>query len=311
MIKTAAAASAIFAMTATTALDAAMPVLQPVPYGSAILRHYQGQPSIELRGRNGAIEIAPLAMDHGCVNFGLAVFNDSARPADIDLSNVSVFVGGAPAQVLTVAELQKRAKNRAFWSAMAVAAVSGLAAGVVAASSSHTTIRTTSPHGVRTTRITYHDGGNSANAALISANGVAMAGAIREKGERHATELGDEILALTTVDPGDSYGGRIVIDKIKAELPQVIMIRVEWNGEVYASKWQLVPEGTPAPIFAPVVSSGSSVPPPIAPSLSQARLEPASITIAEPAEATKAPARMAPSSRPKIYSRDDTVQVPM
>ena len=102
MIRTITAASAIFALTASTALDAAAPLLQPLPYGSAMLRHYQGLPTVAVKGRNGAVEIAPLAMDHGCVNFGVTVFNNSGHSADIDLSAVTVFVGDAPAEVLTV-----------------------------------------------------------------------------------------------------------------------------------------------------------------------------------------------------------------
>jgi hypothetical protein len=296
MIRTITAASALFAMTTTTTLEAAVPLLQPLPYGSAILRHYQGKPSIELRGRNGSIEVTPLPMDHGCINFGIVVFNNSGRAADIDLSNVTVLVGDAPATILTVSDLQKRANNRAFWSAMAVAAVSGLAAGVVAASSSHTTIRTSGAHGSQVTKIRYNDGSNTANAALISASGVAAAASIQDKAAR--ARFDDEILGLTTVDPGDAYGGRVVVDKIKNPLPQTIMMSVEWNGEVYASKWQLVPEGTPEPFFsnAPVVEAA------IAPR--SAKIEAAIMTI-------PAAAKPVAATRPKQYPHDDTIQVPM
>jgi hypothetical protein len=305
MIKVIAAASAMFAITATTTLEAAVPLLQPVPYGSAVLRHHQGQPSIELHGRHGAIEVTPLPMDHGCVNFGITVFNRSDRAADIDLANVTAFVGDAPAEILTVAALQKRANNRAFWTSMAVAAMSGLAAGMVAASTSHTTIRTSGPYGMHTTKIRYHDGANSANATMIGASGVAAAGSIQDKGAREAAQMGDEILGLTTVDPGDAYGGRVVIDKIKGPLPQTIMLSVEWNGEVYASKWQLVPEGTPAPAFsAAPVADMPSVPQP-------AKLEPALLTVERQGPVAATSIRPIAAKQPQQYPHDDTVQVPM
>ena len=304
MIKAFGAASAIFAMTATTALDAAAPLLQPMPYGSATLRHYQGQPAVAVKGRQGAVEVVPLAMDHGCVNFGITVFNNSGRPADIDLSDVTVFVGDSPAEVLTVAALQKRADKRAFWTSMAVAAVGGIAAGVAAASNSHTTIRSSGPYGTRVTRIHYHDGSNGANAALIGGATIGAATSIQEKGRREAMAAGQEILGLTTVDPGDAYGGRVVIDKIKAPLPQTILVSVKWNGEVYASKWQLVPEGTPAPLFneAPVIEAETVRPQPIQPAVLAEQPRP-------PAGA--APVRPASSMRPQQYPHDDTVQVPM
>lgn len=305
MIKAVAAASAIFAMTTTTALDAAVPLLQPIPYGSAMLRHYQGLPTIELRGRNGSIEVTPLPMDHGCVNFGITVFNRSDHAADIDLSDVSAFVGDAPAVVLSVVELQKRSDKRAFWTSVAVAAVNGLAAGVVAASSSHTTIRTSGPHGTHVTRISYHDGSNSANAALISANGIAAAGSIQEKGARDSAQIGDEVIALSTVDPGDAYGGRVVIDKIKGPLPQTIMLSVTWNGEIYASKWQLVPEGTPAPVFSAAPTAENAAPAPEA-----KRVQPAVLVVPKNSP-TPAKAIKPVVARPKQYPHDDTVQVAM
>ena len=301
MIKVITAASALFALTTATTLEAAVPLLQPLPYGSAMLRHYQGKPSIELRGRNGSIEITPLPMDHGCINFGVVVFNNSNRAAEIDLGNVTAFVGEARADVLTVSDLQKRANNRAFWSTMAIAAVGGLAAGVVAASSSHTTIRTSGAHGNQVTKIRYDDGSNSANAALIGASGVAAAASIQEKAARMQARFSDEILGRTTVDPGDAYGGRVVIDKVKGQLPQTVMLSVEWNGEFYTSKWQLAPEGTPEPFFgnAPVAEAVAAP--------RSARIESAIVT----APAAVNPVRPVAAARPKQYPHDDTVQVPM
>lgn len=303
MIKGITAASAILAMTATTALEAAPPLLQPVPYGNATLRHYQGQPSVAIHGRAGAVEIAPLAMDHGCVNFGVTVFNVSGHPADISLDDVTVFVGDAPAEILTASALEKRADKRAFWTSMAVAALGGLGAGLAATNSSHATIRSSGPHGTHITRIAYHDGSNSANAALISGSTIGIAGSVQEKGRREAAAARDEILGLTTVDPGDAYGGRVVIDKIKAPLPQTIMVSVKWNGEVYVSKWQLVPDGTPAPLFSNAPVAEAAVAPIQA-------IRPA---IAEQPESTPAiePLKRASAVRPPQYPGDDTVQVPM
>ena len=193
---------------------------------------------------------------------------------------------------------------------MAIAAVGGLAAGVAAASSSHTTIRTSGPRGTHVTRISYHDGSNGANAALISGATIGAASSVQEKGRRDAAAIGDQILGLTTVDPGDSYGGRVVIDKIKAPLPQTSLVSVKWNGEVYASKWQLVPDGTPAPVF-----EAAAEPAPSAATAPVAAVPPAiASAVLATSEADLAPARpVTPvaASRPKQYPHDDTVQTPM
>lgn len=307
MFKASPAVMALLAMTATTTVEAAAPILQPIPFGSATLRHSQGAPTVEVRGRGGMIQVTPLPMDHGSISFGVVVFNQGGRPADIELSNVTVFVGDTPAGVLSLAELQKKANSRAFWTSVAVAAAGGLAAGIAAASSSHTTIRTSTAHGSSVTRINYHDG--AANSALLSGATIGAATSVQRHGKQVAASLGDDILGLTTVDPGDSYGGRVVVDKIKQPLPQTITLSVAWNGEVYATKWQLVPAGTPAPAFpvalGPIAAPSMSLLP--APA---AKLEPALLT-AERREATVKQVKAIVPARPKAYPQDDTVQVPM
>jgi hypothetical protein len=307
MIKALPAAVALLALTATTTVEAADPVLQPVPFGSATLRHTQGAPTVEVRGRSGMVQVTPLPMDHGCISFGIVVFNRGGRPADIDLNNVTAFVGDAPADVLTLTELQKRANKRAFWTSMAVAAAGGLAAGIAAASTSHTTIHTSTAHGSAVTRINYHDG--AANSAILSGATIGVATSVQQHGKQVAASLGDDILGLTTVDPGDAYGGRVVIDKIKQPLPQTVTLSVAWNGEVYASRWQLVAAGTPAPAFAaaPDTASAPSMSPSATPT---SRPEPALLTM-ERADASIRPVKAAVPARPKAYPHDDTVQVPM
>jgi len=55
----------------------------------------------------------------------------------------------------------------------------------------------------------------------------------------------------TTVDPGGSYAGKIVVEKIKDRtLPQRVTITVNWNGEQYPFAFRLAKPGTPAPVFA-------------------------------------------------------------
>ena len=307
MFKTLPTVAALLALTATTTVAAAAPVLQPVPFGSATLRHSQGEPMIEVRGRSGMILVTPLPIDHGCISFGVVVFNQGGRPADIDLADVTAFVGDAPADVLTLVELQKRANKRAFWTSVAVAAVGGLAAGIAASNSSHATIRTSNAHGSRVTRISYHDG--AANGALLTGAAVGAATSVQEHGRQVAASLGDDILGLTTVYPGDSYGGRVVVDKIKQPLPQTITLSVAWNGEVYATKWQLVAAGTPAPAFA------AAIVPAAVPSMSllpapAAQHAPALRTVERREPAAKQVNATLPV-RPKAYPQDDTVQVPM
>src|SRR6187402_955380 len=167
MMRRGIAAAVMIALTMSAAAEAERSVMQPVQYGYETLRYEQNVPVLELRGAGGVVQITPLPMDHGCPTFGIIVFNDSNRPADIDIADVTAMIGAERGTVLTATELQKRASNRAFWTSMAIAAVSGLAAGVAAASTAHTTVRTHTSHGTYVSKVGYHSGANAANGALI------------------------------------------------------------------------------------------------------------------------------------------------
>jgi hypothetical protein len=62
--------------------------------------------------------------------------------------------------------------------------------------------------------------------------------------------LGEKVIQLTTADPGESYAGEFVIDKVKPRiLPATIDVTISWNGEDYSFEFQLARSGTPPPAF--------------------------------------------------------------
>jgi hypothetical protein len=307
MLRGKAAATAILAMTATATVQAAAPVVQPIQYGRETVRYVQGQPTLDVRGKSGVVQITPLPMDHGCVTFGIVVFNDSGRAADIDIRDVTATIGDRPGVVLTAQQLQSRAGNRAFWTSVAIAAVAGVAAGVASANNSHYTVRTRTPHGSYVSKASYHSASDAVNGAIIAGGGAAAIGTVQQKLDATRAEIGENVLQLTTVEPGDSYGGRVVIDKLKGQLPQTINLTVAWNGENYTTRWQVAPHGTPTPVYTTPAEASAEV----EATSRQGRIEPAVVRVEHGADQRPKPVAAVATTRPKRYPQDDTVQVPM
>jgi len=214
------------------------------------IRYFQGVPTLDLQREHGAVQITPLPMDHGGYAFTVAVLNKGPSSANIDVTNVDVESGGARYTVLSRSDLEHKAKSRAMWSSIALAAAGGLAAAAAASATDTYRATTYTPHGTYRTIIqTPSAAGQLAAAGAIAGTGAGIY-AIQNQLDRTREALGATTVQMTTVDPQDSYAGRIVLPKIKATaLPQRINIVVKWNGETYPFGFQLSKKGTPQPVF--------------------------------------------------------------
>ncbi|MBV1690287.1 hypothetical protein KRR38_22030 [Novosphingobium sp. G106] len=228
--------------------------LQPVQIGQESLRYKKGVPTVDLELKDGVVQVTPLELDHGSLSFGIAVYNDSWRTVDFGVENIRVSYEGAPLQVFTREDLQKKAKSRALWTSLAVAAVGGVAAGLAASQQDNYRVRTVTPGG-RVYR-SYYSAPSAAGqfqAAAISAGTGVSIGRIQDKLDQTLANLRDEIVQRSTVDPGESYAGRIVVAKVTpATLPARVELALTWNGETYPFAFQIARPGTPAPAFAAV-----------------------------------------------------------
>ncbi len=137
-----------------------------------------------------------------------------------------------------------------MWASIAVAVAGGVAAG--AAASQRDTYQGTmvTTHG---TYQSYWSGPSSAGqiqaAALAAGTGYGFV-SINNQLDNTLQALGEEVIQLTTVDPGRSYAGRVVIDKIRPKtLPAQVSLSITWNGETYPFTFQIAKPGTPAPVF--------------------------------------------------------------
>lgn len=236
------------ALAASTSAYADNFVVQPVQAGYEHIRYQQGRPTIDLRMALGAVEIRPLALDHGSLAFSVAVLNASNAPATIDISNFSIKAGKQMLVPFSVDELQSKAKSRATWSKIGVSLVGGLAAGIAASQRDNYYGSISTPYETTTSHFSAPSfAGQMEGYRLADQTGAAIV-AIQDRLDETRSRLGNDIVQTSTIDPGYTYAGKLVFQKLKDNsLPQRITLVVELNGEEYAFTFQLVKPGTPPP----------------------------------------------------------------
>lgn len=250
------------AATATTAFAAPKFAVYPMQTGDEVARFRQGVPTLDLETEDGAIQVTPLPMDHGSLSFGIGVYNKGKQAANFGIENFKVHVGAQDVAVLTKDQLVSKAKNRAMWTAIALAAVAGATAAAVANAHTTQTYRsnTYTPWGNVHHIASYRDNtlGTVAAGAAVG-GGVAGIVGIQNRLDYTVANLNDEIVQTTTVEPDASYGGRVVFSKIKAKtLPQDVRIDITWNGRTYPFAFRIAKPGQDVP--APYVMRTSAPP---------------------------------------------------
>jgi hypothetical protein len=229
-------------------------VIQPVQQANESIRYNHGAPTVDIFSQGGSVQVRPAPMDHGSLAFNIAVFNDGTQSANIDVSNFSLTSQDTTVGAFSVDTLEKKAKSRAAWSQVGLALAGGLSA--AAAASQRDTYRSTfhTPRGVyRSYYSAPSTVGQIQAAAIVAGTGVGIA-AIQNRLDRTLDELGEQIIQMSTVDPHESYAGKIVFEKVKlAKLPMQVTVVVDWNGQKYPFTFQIAKPGTPAPPFRPAV----------------------------------------------------------
>jgi hypothetical protein len=213
-------------LTMSSAANASKTVeLVPVPSGDQTVRYEQGIPTIE----NATIRVMPVRqLDHGSIQFKVAVFNSGEQPFNFGTENVKFLDNGEAVDVYTREELEHKAKHRAMWSQIGYAMLAGAAA---AAQNNNFSATTYTPRGVYHTTI-YRPGLSDGQIATIAAGGGAIA--LSQIGlQKTLEQIGDETLQTTTVDPNTGYGGKVVVAKLKHAKPgDKLTLNVDIGGKV-------------------------------------------------------------------------------
>lgn len=226
-------------------------ILYPVQSGTETIRYRTGIPTLNIETPTGSVTVTPLPLDHNHATFGVAVYNKGDNSVNVGIENVTASIGGRPIPVLSREELQKRAKSRATWSAIGIALLSGVAA--AAASTAHTTsnyygnVRT--PRGTYFWSSSYRDNSIGAlGAGAAVAAGTAGIIGIQNRLEYTLGTLATDILQTTTVDPDNSYGGEVVIEKPSGmKLPYDVTVTMHFNGADYPFTFRMTEQGKNKP----------------------------------------------------------------
>lgn len=237
----------------STAIAGDKVAVRPIQVGLETARYRQGVATVEMATSDATIDVTPLGFDHGGLTFGVAIFNAAEKPANVDVTNIMANVGGETLRPLTANELEQKAKTRAMWASIAVAALSGLAAAAASSSRDYYRGSYSTPRG--TYRWTYSAPSASGQvaAAAYVAGGAYGISRIQGQLDRTLEGIGNNAFQLTTIDPGESYAGRIVMTKPKkAKWPQVVHMVIRWNGRDYPFDFDAGSSNRPAPIFADV-----------------------------------------------------------
>lgn len=237
----------------TSALAEPNWVVQPIQTGEQTLRYFKGVPTVGLELNDGVVQVTPMAFDHGNFVFGVAVYNDSFGPANFGIENVAATFGPAPVRIYTKDELVKKAKNRAFWSQFGLALLGGVAAGAAASQRDYYSSTYITPRGTYRSWFSAPSIAGQYQAAAITGATAFGIATIQNQLDRTVALLGDDVLQITTVDPGESYGGQAVIAKISPKsMPARIDLTISWNGESYPFSFQVAKPGTAAPAFTAI-----------------------------------------------------------
>lgn len=240
-------ATIALASTATAAL-AGGPVVQPVQVGAETVRFDHAVPTLDLQQPHGAVQVTPLPLDHGALAFGIAVYNGGDAAANFDITDVVAHAGAQDLPVMSRSQLESKAKHRAMWASIALAAAGGLSAAAAASQRDYYHSTLVTPHGVYHAHFsTPSAAGQVEAAAIATGTGVGLAN-IQNQLDRTRAAIGQSTIQLTTIDPRDSYAGRIVLTKVKGSaMPQRVDMVIKWNGESYPFAFQLAKAGTAAP----------------------------------------------------------------
>ena len=245
---------------------AAPPIVQPVQVGKETVRFDRGSPTVTLKMQRGAIQLRPRPMDHGSVAFDIAVYNNGDAPANFDTVDIEARAGAAVLRPFTLDELEKKAKTRAAWTQVGIALLAGASA--AAAASQRDTYRSTlyTPHGVYRGYYRVPSAAGQVAAAGAIAGGTVASLSVEEQLQRTLDQMQDNVVQITTIDPGDSYAGMVVLQKAgRATLPQRVDITLNWNGEVYPFAVQIAKNGTPMPKFSAITDVAEPLDAPVPP----------------------------------------------
>lgn len=194
-----------------------------------------------------AVQVQPLEINkQGRLVLGVAATNRSNHDFNFGVENVSVLDGaGNVLRVYTQAELVRQAKNRATWAAVAME-MSGAAAAYAANRNAYSTTTgyINSPRGITNFSATSYDPGAAA-AGVAAASVATGAGlyAINEGLNNAISHYRGRVLQVTTIRPGNVYGGEVHTQRIALSKSAIVSIKVLVEGDEHEFRYKITKQG--------------------------------------------------------------------
>lgn len=216
--------------------------------GNEGARYLKGVPTLDLQQQRGAIQLRSLGFHNNRPMFQIAFFNAGPEPVNIGLEDIHATANGTPLRVFSVQELERQAKRKAWWTQFGLAMLGGLAAGAAASQRDYSHGTITGPYGTYSIHTSYPSLAGQLQADRITANTTWGIAAVQYQLDRTIELVNNHVVQRTTVDPGESYGGLIILDKLKdGKPPYELRLDVDWNGERYPFAYVLERPGKPIP----------------------------------------------------------------
>lgn len=216
--------------------------------GNEGARYVKGVPTLDLQQRLGAVQLRSFGFLNNRPMFAIAFYNAGQEPVNIGPENIHVSSNGQPLTVFSVEEIERQAKNDAFWQKFALSMAGGFGAAAAANQRSTYSGTLNSPYGTYRYHASYPSLYGQLQADRINTDTAWGIAAIQYQLDATLERLNDHVVQRTTIDPGQSYAGRIVLDKLKrGDPPFDLRFDVDWNGERYSFAYVLQKPGRTVP----------------------------------------------------------------
>lgn len=234
---------------ATSAVAAGGPFeIHGLIVGNEGVRYVKGVPTLDLQQQRGAVQLRSMGFYNNRPVYAVAFYNAGPEPVNIGLEDIHVSKDGTPLRVFSVQELERQAKQKAWWTQFGMALAGGLSAGLAASQTNYYHSTITGPYGSYSIHSSYPSLAGQLRANAIQADTAYGIAAIQYQLDQTIEIVNNHVVQRTTVDPGSSYAGLIVLDKLKTGKPPFeIRVDVDWNGERYPFAYLMQKPGGAVP----------------------------------------------------------------
>jgi hypothetical protein len=216
--------------------------------GNEGARYVKGVPTLDLQQRYGAVQLRSIGFYKNRPAYLIAFYNGGPEPVNIGLEDIHVTVNGAPLRVFPVEEMERQAKNDAGWNSFLLALGGAMSSASAASQRNTFRGRISGPYGTYIVSASGPSLAGQLRAAQIEADTVQSIAAVQYQLDRTLELFDNKMIQRTTVDPQASYGGMIILDKLKhGDPPFEIHLDVDWNGERYPFAYVMQKPGRPVP----------------------------------------------------------------